>query len=82
MPLTAGGSGGVFASSDGGATWTPVGSGLPVDIPVSTLVADGTAQMLYAGTQGSGVATLPLLTSRARVQRPADAHGTRVVEPR
>jgi hypothetical protein len=82
QPLTIGGSGGVFASSDGGATWTPVGTGLPADFPVSTLVADGTAQRLYAGTQGSGVATLALLTSRATIQRPANAHRTRVVSPR
>ena len=81
-PFANGGSGGVFASSDGGVTWTPVGSGLPADIPVSTLVADGGAQMLYAGTQGSGVATLPLLTSRARVQLPAETHRTRLVSPR
>jgi hypothetical protein len=82
MPLTIGGSGGVFASSDGGATWAPVGSGLPADIPVSTLAADGKAQMLYAGTQGSGVATLALLTGRARVQSPGETHRPRLVSPR
>lgn len=54
----------------------------PADLPVSTLAADARAQMLYAGTQGSGVATLALLTNRAGVQRPAETHRTRVVPPR
>jgi len=82
LPLTPGGSGGVFTSADGGVTWTAVGSGLPGDIPVSTLVADGAARTLYAGTQGSGVAALLLLADRAPVDAPAESHKTRSVSPR
>lgn len=48
---------GVFHSSDGGMSWTPVDSGIPVTSegwrPVSALAAHG--NVFFAGTRGSGV---------------------------
>ena len=76
LPLTATGTGGVFASFDGGMTWSAFGSGLPASIAVTTLAVDGKTGTLYAGTQGSGVATLLLLASRPRIDAPAQTHKT------
>ncbi len=46
--------GGVFRSTDGGATWTAVNTGLPADISVLSLAVSGTT--LFAGTDyGRGV---------------------------
>ena len=47
--------GGVFQTSDGGATWVPASNGLP-DTTVMSLAGDPNhAKVLYAGTVGSGV---------------------------
>jgi len=47
--------GGVFKSTNGGASWTALTNGLPPDIPVSTVVMHPTMNnVLYAGTFGSG----------------------------
>ena len=53
--LYAGGTGGVFKSTDGGESWSAVSSGL-TDLRVSSLAIDPkTPTTLYAGTSGSGV---------------------------
>jgi photosystem II stability/assembly factor-like uncharacterized protein len=50
----AGGTAGVFASADGGATWTPVGEGLP-RVPVHLSLDPAFPRTLYAATQGAGI---------------------------
>jgi hypothetical protein len=51
--------GGLFASTDGGATFTPVGGNTPADLPagaVTSLVLDpNNAQTVFAGIPGQGV---------------------------
>ena len=46
--IFAGGSGGVFVSSDNGTTWQAVNNGLPTGVFVNTFAVSGTT--LYAGT--------------------------------
>jgi uncharacterized repeat protein (TIGR01451 family) len=49
-PATPGNSGHLFATSDGGAHWTNIGTGLP-DVPVNSVVIDPTTpRTLYVGT--------------------------------
>jgi photosystem II stability/assembly factor-like uncharacterized protein len=50
------GGSGVYQSTNSGASWTAIGSGLPLDVIVASLVIDPTTPTtLYAGTNGSGV---------------------------
>ena len=51
--LFAGTFGGVFLSTDNGASWTAVNNGLPPYTDVNSLAVLGTN--LFAGTRGSGV---------------------------
>jgi photosystem II stability/assembly factor-like uncharacterized protein len=51
-------SGGVFASQDGGATWTPMSAGLPAGRPVWSLAFDPSGPRLHAAVVGgNGVYT-------------------------
>jgi photosystem II stability/assembly factor-like uncharacterized protein len=50
--------GGVVQSTDNGASWIPVDSGLPTDRWVSSFAIVGTS--LFAGTSGAGVWSRPL----------------------
>lgn len=42
---------GIFASSDGGATWTAINNGLPANLPIHGLVFDSNAHQLWAATE-------------------------------
>ena len=49
-------SGGVFKSTDGGATWSAANDGLPMNAQVQTLAIDpATPRTLYAGTADGSV---------------------------
>jgi hypothetical protein len=61
----AGTAGGVFKSSDGGATWNPVNEGL-TDLEVQALASP--SAMLYAGTNNSGLWRRPLAEMVTSVQ--------------
>ncbi|MGE5278105.1 MAG: WD40/YVTN/BNR-like repeat-containing protein [Acidobacteriota bacterium] len=50
-----GGTGGVFASADGGQTWQPVGNGMSA-ASVTSLAIDASGAVLHAGIFGGGVA--------------------------
>jgi photosystem II stability/assembly factor-like uncharacterized protein len=51
--------GGALLSDDDGATWTPLGAGLPLDVPVNAVAVDERfPARLYAATDGAGVFTL------------------------
>ncbi|HEY0780852.1 MAG TPA: hypothetical protein VGE98_00240, partial [Thermoanaerobaculia bacterium] len=52
---------GVYASTDQGATWSRLGTGLPPEIFSGQLVLDPVNHLLYAGTVGAGVFQIPLL---------------------
>src|SRR5579863_3553715 len=45
---------GIFASSDGGTTWTAINNGLPANLPIHGLVFDSDAHQLWAAT-GIGI---------------------------
>lgn len=49
-----GGSNGVFYSANGGATWSDLSAGLPAKY-VTSVVIDGAARQVYAGTSGGGI---------------------------
>jgi photosystem II stability/assembly factor-like uncharacterized protein len=50
----------IFVSRDGGASWTPIGEGLPATVFVTSLALDPVHQVLYAGTQGASAWALDL----------------------
>jgi photosystem II stability/assembly factor-like uncharacterized protein len=48
--------GGLLKSTDRGSTWTVIGSGLPMDVSLGTLVSDpANPSILHVGTMGHGV---------------------------
>ena len=47
--------GGVFRTTNGGASWQPAGSGLPGDAVLSLAIDPVTTSTLYAGTRNHGV---------------------------
>jgi hypothetical protein len=55
---------GVYFSSDGGANWSPYGTGLP-RVAVFDLQIQPTSRMLRAGTHGRGVWENPLVAPPA-----------------
>lgn len=73
------GSGGVFVSTDGGVSFSELGEGLP-SVAVNALALQPASGVLYAGTNGAGVATLapvaergtPVVVTRPRTPRPVD----------
>jgi hypothetical protein len=78
-----GGSGGVYRSADGGATWEPLGTGIE-GASVTSLFEDRATQTLFAGIDGGGVAALSIAPPVARepVVPPASPRGTRSLPPR
>jgi uncharacterized repeat protein (TIGR02543 family) len=50
-----GGSSGVFRTMDNGSTWTPVNSGLPVDVRIGDKALVSSGGILLTGPQASGV---------------------------
>jgi hypothetical protein len=78
-PTVPGGTGGVFVSRDGGATWTAVGAGLS-GASVRTIAKDASGDRLYAATYGASVAALWLTAPpRAPVRTPAPSPPPRVI---
>jgi hypothetical protein len=53
---------GIFASTDGGASWSALGEGFPAGgfSPYPALALDSARHALYAGTQGAGAWALTL----------------------
>jgi photosystem II stability/assembly factor-like uncharacterized protein len=51
--------GGVFKSTNGGASWNPINSGLPADLANTTIsciaINPSNPQIIYAGTDGNGI---------------------------
>jgi len=45
---------GVYASNDGGETWSPANAGLPT-LQINALAIDSANGILYAGTEGAGI---------------------------
>jgi photosystem II stability/assembly factor-like uncharacterized protein len=71
---------GVFKSTDGGATWTPVNSGLTTPHVSSLVIDPQDPSRLYAGTIGGGVFAItfglaPVVTD-LRFDRPSVVAGT------
>ncbi|HKD16790.1 MAG TPA: hypothetical protein VKG23_02890 [Thermoanaerobaculia bacterium] len=58
-------SAGVHASSDGGATWTSMNTGLPVPLAVYSLAVDPRGEFLYAASGSVFEYTLPLFSCNA-----------------
>ena len=50
---------GVFTTSDAGATWRPLGVGLPL-VPVLDLVFDRIQNKVLAATHGRSIYALPI----------------------
>jgi ligand-binding sensor domain-containing protein len=79
--LYAGTRSGVFQTSNGGGTWTSVGSGL-INPSVNALVL-GPAEALYAATDGAGVFRLDSPSpDRQLVDGSPERPPTRTVGPR
>ena len=51
---------GVYVSTDRGATWSRLGTGLPTGLFSGQLAIDPVNRLLYAGTQGAGVFQIAL----------------------
>ena len=79
--LYAGTTTGVFASSNGGAAWTPVNTGL-TSLSINALVLDS-GGTLYAATNGAGAFRLVLAaTNRPAVLLPPRKSPPRSLRPR
>jgi hypothetical protein len=81
-PAVTGGAGGVFRSTDGGQTWTSLGSGLST-ASVTALAFDPSGGILHAGTHGGAVAELSIVPDRLPAQPPTSrVHRTGQIAPR
>ena len=73
--LYAGTGGGVFKSTDGGANWSAVNSGLTSTCVFALAIDPATPTTLYAGTGGGGVFSLKQVTYQSQIYLPLVAMG-------
>jgi hypothetical protein len=80
--LYAGTNGGVFVSTDGGASWTPMNGGLTKPGVNALALAPGPGGALYAATNGAGVFLFTKESTNELVPREPVTLATRRGPPR